>query len=336
MRTLSFIGSKHTLGPALRDALQTRWHDLAGVPLVDAFLGSGAFTLAVHDLFGDLYLNDLEKFSATIAHGLFVEPLDASSVRPATDDGYVTTTFCTQRGFWTPENGRYADGFRAWARLQPDSPARTAAIGALLCAMDARANTAAVYGGYLKKKLPKALKPVEYKSIYVGHAGGAVHITQGDAVAACLAAPANALLYLDMPYVSRSYSANYHVLNILADVDADAAVYGKSGLPSAGYNKSAWCRADTALVELGKILSGTPVRRLAMSYSTDGLMPVPAIMQTFFQNGWDVQKHMISQRRFRSHTDGEQDESELKEILFLGERRPPRVSELVIQGCVPL
>jgi hypothetical protein len=98
MRTLSFIGSKHTLGPALRDALQARWPDLAGTPLVDAFFGSGAFTQAVHDLFGDLYLNDLEYFSYVIAHGLFVEPLDFSSVRPAAEDGYVTKTYCIERG----------------------------------------------------------------------------------------------------------------------------------------------------------------------------------------------------------------------------------------------
>lgn len=322
VRTLSFIGSKHTLGPALRDALLDRFGErvLRDAPLVDAFFGSGAFTQATHDLFGDLYLNDLEEFSAAVAHALFVPPLDFSGVRAAAEDGYVTRTFCRERGFFSPENGRYADGFRAWARAQPPGPARAAAAGALLCAMDARANTAAVYGSYLKKMLPKALAPVACRSMYVGHAGGEVRVTRGDAVAACLAAPPGALLYLDPPYVKRSYAANYHVLNILAAVDEEPEVRGTSGLPAAGYNKSAWCAAATALAELGKILAGTRATRVAMSYSTDGLMAVADVMNCFAQNGWDVQRHMMRQRRFRSHLEGDQDESELHEVLFLATR----------------
>jgi adenine-specific DNA-methyltransferase len=324
MRTLSFIGSKLTLGPMLRDALVTHFAgvDLSTVPFVDAFFGSGAFTLAVHDLFGDLYLNDLEVFSYALAHALFTQPLDFSAARAADDDdGYVTRTYCVERGFFTPENGRIVDGFREWARAQPPGPARWSAIGCLLSALDARANTASVYGAFIKKALPKSLPPVDVRPLYVGHPGGRVTVTRGDAVAACLAAPPGAFLYLDPPYVKRSYAANYFVLNVVAVVEEEPEVTGVTGIPVAGYNRSAWNKADTSLAELQKILAGTRATRVAMSYSTDGLMSPAAITACFNASGWDVTCKTVQQRRFKSHDEGVRDTSTLKEIVFLGNKR---------------
>jgi hypothetical protein len=341
MRTLNLIGSKRTIGPMLREALVEHFGPLGGVTLVDAFFGSGGFTLAVHDLFGDLRLNDLELFSYAVAHALFVQPLDMSGVGPPIEGGYVERTYSGERGFFSADNARAADAFRAWARVQPPGPARWSSVGAFLSAMDRRANTASVYGAYLKRPMPKSLVPVELTPLYVGHAGGTVTITRGDAVDASMAAPPDSLLYLvrparsarpscayrraqDPPYVQRSYAANYFVLNVLADVDAEPEVRGKTGIPAAGYNKSAWNNAGRALDELRKILKGTPATRVALSYSTDGLMATGDIVAAFEAGGWDVSVNSVQQRRFKSHVVGEQNEDELSELLFLATRGAAR------------
>jgi adenine-specific DNA-methyltransferase len=320
MQTLKYIGSKHTLGGTLRDKLVEVFGDLSDTPLVDAFFGSGAFTIATHNLFADLWLNDLELYSYLIAHALFHEPADFSGVT-AGDPAYFTRTYCAERLFFTEENGRYADAFRAWARTLEDGPARRSAMGCLLSAMDRRANTTAVYGAFLKKRTASSMLPVAAKSLFIGHAVGSVHITLRDATAACLAAPAGALLYMDPPYTKRPYANNYFVLNVMGNPDEEPEVKGVTGIPVSGWNRSMWNRKEGALFELGRILRGTAATKVAMSYSTDGLMARAEVVECFDRCGWTCSVHEIEQRRFKSHSTGKQNETQLVELLFTGEKR---------------
>lgn len=98
-----------------------------------------------------------------------------------------------------------------------------------------------------------------------------MHITHGDATAACLAAPAGALLYMDPP-VHEAPVCKQLLLNVLGNPDEDPEVKGVTGIPVSGWNRSAWNHKEGALAELGTILKGTQATRAALSYSTDGLM----------------------------------------------------------------
>ncbi len=319
MRTLSYIGSKRSLGGALRAKLAEVFGDLSSTALVDAFFGSGAFTLATHDLFADLHLNDLELYSSLIAHALFVQPADFSAVE-AGGPGYVARTYCSERMFFTEENGCFADAFRAWARTIDDTPGRRAALGCFLSAMDACANTTSVYGAFLKKRKASSLRGVTVRPLFTEHRGGAVHITRGDATAACLAAPPGSLLYLDPPYTSRPYANNYFVLNVLGNPDEDPEVKGVTGIPVAGWNRSVWNNRDGALAALGAILKGTPATRAALSYSTDGLMTRSQVEACFRESGWTCEVHEMDYRRFKSDSGRAQKDTQLTELLFTGKK----------------
>ena len=78
---LNYIGSKWTIGPTLRGIISKEYTDLSEITLVDAFCGGCSFTLRTKDLFKNLVLNDLELYSNLVAHSLFHEPQDWSSVR---------------------------------------------------------------------------------------------------------------------------------------------------------------------------------------------------------------------------------------------------------------
>jgi adenine-specific DNA-methyltransferase len=152
-----------------------------------------------------------------------------------------------------------------------------------------------------------------------------VRVPRGDARAACLAAPPGSLLYLDPPFTARSYARAYHVLDALADPGREPSPAGVSGAPAARSPCSPWNRPEEALAELRAILEGTPATRVALSYSTDGLMRAPDIEQAFRNSGWGCKKVQICSRRYASRKRGLEDaakgRSEFKELLFLGKKK---------------
>lgn len=111
-------------------------------------------------------------------------------------------------------------------------------LASLLESADKVANTASVYGAFLKHLKPSAQKelillPAEFECTHTKHlvfnenANDLIKKIKGD------------ILYLDPPYNSREYGANYHVLNSIAMYD-DFIPQGKTGLRA--YEKSAWCK----------------------------------------------------------------------------------------------
>lgn len=113
-------------------------------------------------------------------------------------------------------------------------------LASLLESADKVANTASVYGAFLKHLKPSAQKelillPAEFECTHTKHlvfnenANDLIKKIKGD------------ILYLDPPYNSREYGANYHVLNSIAMYD-DFIPQGKTGLRA--YEKSAWCKKN--------------------------------------------------------------------------------------------
>ena len=94
----------------------------------------------------------------------------------------------------------------------------------LLCSLlecaDKVANTASVYGAYLKNLKKSAqkelvLEPAEYElndnehKVFNKDANELIKEIEGD------------ILYLDPPYNARQYGANYHMLNTIAEIGND-------------------------------------------------------------------------------------------------------------------
>ena len=111
----------------------------------------------------------------------------------------------------------------------------------LLCSLiecaDKVANTASVYGAFLKKLKKTALKefviePAEYEltdnehEVFNKEAGILIEEIEGD------------ILYLDPPYNARQYGANYHILNTIAE-QKPFIPSGRTGLRS--YFRSIYC-----------------------------------------------------------------------------------------------
>ena len=181
------------------------------------------------------------------------------------------------------------------------------------------ANVASIYGAYLKDFKNSATNPITLRGI--PPAAKPAHVLQRDAQELCLdghTIEPDTLLYLDPPYNQRQYGANYFPLNAIVDISANAfEVAGITGIPAAGYKKSAWCSTKTATNALKTILEGTPARRLALSYNQEGILSHAEITALFTTTGWRVRRVEIPYKRFASQKDLEPNTIE---YLFVASR----------------
>lgn len=165
-------------------------------------------------------------------------------------------------------------------------------LASLLESADKVANTASVYGAFLKHLKPSAQKelillPAEFECTHTKHlvfnenANDLIKKIKGD------------ILYLDPPYNSREYGANYHVLNSIAMYD-DFIPQGKTGLRA--YEKSAWCKKNLVFDALEDLIKNADFKFIFLSYNDEGLLSLEQIRQIFEKYGKYDFKSQIYQR----------------------------------------
>lgn len=153
-------------------------------------------------------------------------------------------------------------------------------LASLLESADKVANTASVYGAYLKNLKKSAQKQMVLESadfeinenehqVFNMDANVLIKQISGD------------ILYLDPPYNSRQYGANYHLLNTIAEYKPFVPK-GKTGLRQ--YKKSKYCSAVTVKEEFENLIKEANFKYIFLSYNNEGLMStddVKNIMQKY-------------------------------------------------------
>ena len=161
----------------------------------------------------------------------------------------------------------------------------------MLCSLlecaDKVANTASVYGAYLKHLKNSAKKELvlvgadfqinnNEHEVYNKDANELILEIEGD------------ILYLDPPYNSRQYGANYHILNTIAEYK-EFNPKGKTGLPD--YNKSKYCSTTTVEEEFENLIKNANFKYIFLSYNNEGLMPCSIIKSIMSKYGhYDLAK----------------------------------------------
>jgi adenine-specific DNA-methyltransferase len=155
-------------------------------------------------------------------------------------------------------------------------------LGSLLESADKVANTASVYGAYLKKLKPSAQKDIEFKNyqqinkychsaiVTNQDANKLIKVIQGD------------ILYLDPPYNQRQYGANYHLLNTIAKYD-EFIPKGKTGLRE--YEKSKYCNKKSVALEFEELIKNAKFKYIFLSYNNEGLMSMEQVRDIMSKYG---------------------------------------------------
>lgn len=130
-------------------------------------------------------------------------------------------------------------------------------------------------------------------------------------------------VYLDPPYTKRQYAADYHILETIALGD-EPKVVGVCGIRPWREKASDFCYKARAAKAIETLISSLPARRIFMSYSTEGHVPISAIGETLSTLG-AVQLHRLqSIGRYRPNRAASEAASDVGEVLFSIEKTQQR------------
>lgn len=143
-------------------------------------------------------------------------------------------------------------------------------IACLIKAADLVANTAIVYGAYLKKLKKSAQQKLKLESIEIHNYGFSNKVFNDDAVLISEENPVD-VLYLDPPYNARQYSSNYHILETIAKYD-NPEIHGKTGIRDTKSQKSDFSSKRNVAAALDKLVRNANAKYIFISYNNEGLL----------------------------------------------------------------
>ena len=229
--------------------------------------------------------------------------------------GFIYRNYCPggtegaefKRQYFSDENGRRCDAIRMqienwWQAGKLTEDEYFYLLASLIDAADRVANTASVYGAFLKHIKKSAMKPLQLKRLAIVQSDEEheVHNVNGQELVERLSCD---VLYMDPPYNHRQYCANYHVLETIARYD-DPGLKGVTGLRPYDDQKSDFCMKRRALPALDEMVGNTSAQYVFLSYNSEGIMGKDEILQTMGQYG-EVDLMTRDYQRFRADVDRE-------------------------------
>ncbi|MDO4981176.1 MAG: DNA adenine methylase [Prevotellaceae bacterium] len=211
-----------------------------------------------------------------------------------------------QRTYFIDENGQKIDAIRIkieeWkqARLINDAEYYIL-LACLIETIGFYSNIAGVYAAFQKHWDPRALKPLQMRTIKLvdNQQVNSVYCVDSMTLIEDIYAD---ILYLDPPYNERQYAPNYHVLETIAKYD-NPILRGVTGMRDYSEQKSRFCRANTAIEDLETIARDGHYKYLLLSYNSEGIMPQDKIIEILGKYG-NVCFEQFEYMRFKSNNNG--------------------------------
>lgn len=302
---MNYIGSKLSLLPFL-DEVFREVTDGSEKVFCDLFAGTGAvgrhfkgrgLQIIANDLQYYAYvlnkayigINETPDFACLKAHysEAALEPL-AFINNLAGVSGFITKNYSPVGGrqYYTEENAQKADAIRQAIATWRESGLITEqeyfyVLCSLLEAIDQVANTASVYGAYLKKFKASAIRPLRLRPLELRNHVPNCRVFHRDANELITEIECD-VLYLDPPYNHRQYGANYHVLETIAAYD-DPKLKGITGLRE--YPKSSYCRQNAAREAMQQLICQARAKHILVSYNDEGVMSLQDIQEMLSLRG---------------------------------------------------
>lgn len=297
---MNYIGSKHSLLDFLEETIEKviDYKNKKTYIFADLFAGTGAVGALFKSKGYKVIANDIQHYSYSLNKHLIenTPPMNAdlldhlNSLNPI--EGFVYCNYCngsgSGRNYFTNENGKMCDAMRAeleclYQKGDIDEGEYFYYLASLINSIDKYANTASVYGAFLKhikksaqKRFKLELLPVidgEKGEVYNEDINALIENITGD------------VLYLDPPYNSRQYIANYHVLETISKYD-NPVLIGKTGLRAdQSKQKSKYCSKRTVAEVFEDLIKKADFKYVFLSYNNEGLMSLDTIREIMSKYG---------------------------------------------------
>lgn len=316
---MNYIGSKLSLLDFLEKSIGGVVGENTNYTFCDLFAGTGSVGVHFKKLGHQIIANDIQYYSyvlnrhyignhtelgfdgltSTIPGLLDVKVAERKSVvcdfldKLEGVEGFIYQNYCPQGGdddrmYFTPENGKRCDAVRQRIEQWRNEKFVTEdeyyfLLTSLLEAIDKCANTASVYGAFLKKFKKTALKPLKIvpAKLYLSDAAHQVYNADVNDLISEISAD---VLYLDPPYNTRQYATNYHVLETIARYDAPE-VYGKTGLRDYSEQKSLYCSRAKVKQAFADLIERADAKYIFLSYNNEGLLSVDDVKEIMGRRG---------------------------------------------------
>lgn len=314
---MNYIGSKYSLLDFLQETIAAVTGYKKGDPYVfaDLFAGTGIVGATYKSNGCRVISNDIQYFSYVL-NKHFIEnnpPIESDALLKRLNamdgiDGFIYDHYCagsgSGRNYFSDENGRRCDAIRTeLERLHRNKEIDDAVyfyfLSSLVNSIDKYANTASVYGAFLKHIKKSAQKEfrLELLPFYTGPKGEVYH----EDINRLIKKIRGDVLYLDPPYNARQYCANYHVLETIAKYD-DPVLSGKTGLREYAKQKSAFCSKKTVASAFDELIAHADFPYIFLSYNNEGLMSLETISEIMSKYG-AYSCYTKEYRRFKADKD---------------------------------
>ena len=330
-----YIGSKARVVKAILD----RVGKPDGGTFHDAFSGTGAVAQAASEAGWKVHVNDHLTSAAMMSvarvtssvqarfagiGGYSQAILELNAAAPIS--GFIwreyspaSASHCdVARMYFTEDNARRIDGMRAqiecWRRDDRIKDAETCVLVAdLMGAANRVANTAGTYGCFLSRWQRQSLADIEVVARDMPRTAPTATMTSGDVVD--IHCEPEDTVYFDPPYTKRQYAAYYHILETIALGD-EPMVEGVGGIRPWRDKASDYCYKVRAADALERLVDGCRARRIFLSYSTGGHVPLD-VLGSGLANVGTVERHDLDQvGRYRPNRAASRAGSAVREVLF--------------------
>ena len=305
---MRYIGNKTKLLDFIHEQILSVCGDISNASFCDLFSGSGAVARYFKQHCFSVIANDLEDYSYVLSRNyvgnneefeyeeLIKHLNEISNVKGRF---YNTLSPAGGRMFFTEYNAQRIDAIRQEIdKLSITEDQYYFLLCSLIESADCHANTTGVYGAYLKEfngRSSKNMTLSAYKhakgapgKVYKQDANNLIKEISGD------------ILYLDPPYNSRQYGANYHVPNYIVNYN-DFEIKGESKTALGTYNKSSYSQKLNVAAAFDNLISNANYKYIFVSYNNEGILSFSDIEQIMSKYGkYDLKEK--EHKRYKSNT----------------------------------
>lgn len=295
---MNYIGSKYKLSYFISSSVKSIvGEDLSDKIFCDLFAGTGIVGRNFKKEVKKVISNDMEFYSYVLNKNyienhefldneIYIKELNETNG----EEGFIFNEYSengkANRLYFSEHNGKKIDAIRTKIEFWKTEKKISSALyyfllASLLESADKVANTASVYGAFLKKIKKTAqkeliLEPAIFEinshshEVYNEDSNLLIKKIEGD------------ILYLDPPYNAREYGANYHLLNTIAKYDRFTPK-GKTGLRD--YSKSAFCKKKEVEKSFDDLIKNANFKYIFLSYNNEGIMSSETIKKILSNYG---------------------------------------------------
>ncbi len=320
---MNYIGSKLKLSSWIQDEVKkVVGNDLSDKIFCDIFAGTGIVGRTFKKEVKQVIANDLEHYSFVLNKN-YIENheeiqekekyIDALNALHPIDDGFIYQNYCLESGsgrqYFSDVNGKRIDAIRKkiqeWHEHQEiEENLYYFLLASLVESADKVANTASVYGAFLKQLKKSALKELVLEPAHFIKNGNAHQVFNRDSNE-LIKEISGDILYLDPPYNQRQYSSNYHLLNTITKYKPFEPK-GKTGLPE--YNRSNYCKKSEVKNSFEDLIKNAQFKYIFLSYNNEGLMGKEDVKNIMLKYGdyhlitTEYQRFKADKTENRNHT----------------------------------